>query len=225
MKINWENTINNFKGKWCCGGIDLSSVSDFTCCVYLFPRDDDREFIDVIMRTWCPESMLYEKTNKYKTSYQEWADAGWMHVTEGNAIDYDAVLQRIILDSKVFKMGLFGVDAQFQGVDFSIKLADALGHSEKIPKVISCYNTVGKMGPICQEFERRLLKRKINHGDNPIFRFMADSVTIRTDSDGNKKPDKDKSQGKIDGIVSLLYALGRLMHSKPPRKLKMPVAV
>ena len=79
---------------------------------------------------------------------------------------------------------------------------------------------------MCQEFERRLLKRKLNHGGNPILRFMADSVAVRApDIDGYIKPDKDKSQGKIDGIVAMLYALDRLLRSQPPRKLIMPTTI
>ena len=54
---------------------------------------------------------------------------------------------------------------------------------------------------------------------------MIDSVAVREDADGNRKPDKDKSQGKIDGVVSMLYSLDRLMRSKPPSKIKMTMAI
>lgn len=223
--VNWEKTLRNFKGRFCCGGIDLSAVSDFICAVYAFPRKNDREYVDIIMRTWCPEEKVYSKKNKYRASYIEWVELGWMHATPGNVVDYDIILKRVADDVKNFNVGLFGVDAQFQGIDFSVKLGEILGHTEKKPKVIACYNTPAKMGPVCQEFERRLLKKKINHGGNPIFRFMADSITVRIDPEGNKKPDKDKSQGKIDGIMALLYALGRLILSKPPKKVRMPMVV
>jgi len=40
------------------------------------------------------------------------------------------------------------------------------------------------------------------------------------------KPDKDKSQGKIDGVVSMIYALDRLMRSNPKKRpVLMPIAV
>lgn len=214
-KVNWQKTIEKYKGRWCTAGIDLSSVSDLTCCVYLFPHDDDREHIDAIMRTWCPEARLHDDKNKYRDQYQAWERQGWLHTTDGNAVDYDFVRAQIEKDSEIFQIGLIGVDSQFQGVEFAIKLGDKLGHTEKSPIVIGCTNSARKMGPVCQEFERRLLEKKFNHGGNPIFRFMADSVSIRTDADGNTKPDKDKSQGKIDGIVSALYALDRIMRSKP----------
>jgi phage terminase large subunit-like protein len=57
-------------------------------------------------------------------------------------------------------------------------------------------------GP-CLELERKSLKHKLNHGGNPVLRWMADSVSVRSDPAGNKKPDKASSQGKIDGIVGI----------------------
>jgi len=215
----------NMLGRWCVAGIDLSSISDLTCDVYLFPRDDDRKFVDLIMRCWCPEARLYDKKNKYRDQYQAWERNGWLIKTPGDVIDYDFVRAEVLKDYKKFDMGLIGVDYAFQGVDFITKLGNKIGHSEKNPKIIGTSNAAQKMGPVCDEFERRLLVHKINHGGNPILRFMADSVCVRENADGYKKPDKDKSQGKIDGIVATLYALDRLMRSKPKRKILMPAAV
>jgi len=225
MKVNWQKTREKYRKRFCAGGVDLSSVDDLTCVVYLFPYDNDREQVDVLMRTWCCEEKIYDRSNKYKEQYQGWAREGWLHTTEGSAIDYDFIRKEIVDDSKVFNMGLIGVDRQFQGIGFSMELEKDLGHTEKRPIVITCTNHPTKMGPICQEFERRLLKRKINHGGNPILRFMIDSVAVRIDADGNKKPDKDKSQGKIDGVISMLYALDRLLRSAPPPKIKMPMSI
>lgn len=191
----------------------------------MFPDPDDREQVDVLMRTWCCEEKIYDTKNKYKEQYQGWAREGWLHTTEGNAIDYDFIRSEIVKDSQVFDLKLIGVDRQFQGIGFSMELEKDLGHTEKRPIVITCTNHPTKMGPICQEFERRLLKKKINHGGNPILRFMIDSVAIRQDADGNKKPDKDKSQGKIDGVISMLYALDRLIRSAPPKAIKMPMMI
>ena len=215
MKIDWQKTIEQFRGRWGVGGIDLSSVDDLTCAVYMIPDEEDRQQVDIIMRTWCPEHKIHDKKNKYRNLYQAWEREGWIHTTEGNAIDYDFVRREIVKDAKVISLGLIGVDRAFDGVGFSIALQKDLGHTEKNPIVITCTNHPSKIGPICQELERRYLERKLNHGGNPILRFMIDSVAVREDADGNKKPDKDKSQGKIDGVISMLYALDRLMRSNP----------
>jgi phage terminase large subunit-like protein len=222
MIINWRKTIEQFRGRWGVAGIDLSSVDDLTCCVYLFPYDEDRQTVDVLMRTWCPEAKLYDKKNKYKDIYQAWDREGWISVTDGSAVDYNLIRKTIVSDSKIFQIGLIGVDRGFDGIGFSIELGNDLGHTEKKPIIITCTNHPTRIGPVCQEFERRLLEKKINHGGNPILRFMIDSVAVRI-VDGNKKPDKDKSQGKIDGVMGVLYALDRLLRSKKPEvKIRMP---
>jgi len=212
-------------GRWCVAGIDLSAYEDLTCCVYLFPRDNDREWVDLLMRCWCPEAKLYDSKNKYRDQYQAWHQNGYLYITEGNVIDYDFILEQVSADYKTFEMGLIGVDYAFQGIQFVQQLEKKVGHTEKNPKVIGTNNTATKLGPVCNEFERRLIAHKINHGGNPILRFMADSVCVRENVDGYKKPDKDKSQGKIDGIVATLYGLDRLMRSKPKSKILMPATV
>ena len=226
MKVNWEATRQQFRGRFCVGGIDLSSVDDLTCAVYMFPRDEDRTHVDVLMRTWCCWDKVHNPKNRYRDQYEAWLNDGWLQETDGNAMDYDLVRKQIVEDSQIFDLKLIGVDRQFQGIEFSVKLDQDIGGSEKKPRVITCTNHPNKIGPVCQELERRLLDRKINHGGNPILRFMIDSVAVRVDHDGNMKPDKDKSQGKIDGVVSMIYALDRLMRSNPKKRpVLMPIAV
>ena len=224
-KVDWPKTIAQYRGRWGVAGIDLSSVDDLTCAVYMFPHDNDRQKVDVLMRTWCPSSKIHDQKNKYKEIYQGWERNGWIHTTDGNAVDYDFVCKEIINDSKIFNLGLIGIDRGFQGVPFAMMLEKELGHSDKNPVVITCTNHPTRISPACQEFERRLLEKKINHGGNLILRFMVDSVSVRRDSDGNLKPDKDKSQGKIDGVIGMLYALERLMKSKPAPKIKIPMVI
>ena len=62
-----------------------------------------------------------------------------------------------------------------------------------------------------KEFERRLLRKKIHHGGNPILRWNAANLSVKQDAAGNLKPDKASSQGKIDGFVALVMALDRVM--------------
>lgn len=52
---------------------------------------------------------------------------------------------------------------------------------------------------------------QLHHGGNPVLRWMASNVTVRTDVAGNIRPDKQNSTDKIDGIVALVMGLGRAM--------------
>ena len=72
--------------------------------------------------------------------------------------------------------------------------------------------------PLTKEFEKRLLLKKLHHGNNPILTWMADNVAVQQDAAGCLKPDKAASQGKIDGIVALLMAMDRQMRAAKPRR-------
>jgi phage terminase large subunit-like protein len=198
-------------GRQCWGGIDLSAVSDLTVWTMLFPDEDDRELVDILVRVWCPEARLTDTRNKYRENYQSWKKQGHLLTTPGDAIDYDFIRAQIVADSLRFKIGSISVDRLFQGYEFAMKLNDELGGSEKDPKVIACGMGYLSMAGPCQEFERRLLVNKMNHGGNPILRWMADNVSVSTDPAGNRKPNKATSQGKIDGIVGILLCLDRVL--------------
>jgi phage terminase large subunit-like protein len=65
------------------------------------------------------------------------------------------------------------------------------------------------MSSPAKEFEKMVLARKLVHGDNPVLRWNASNVAIQRDAAENIKPVKDKSTGRIDGIVAAVMAVGR----------------
>ena len=62
-----------------------------------------------------------------------------------------------------------------------------------------------------KELEKLLASHDINHGGNPVLRWMASNVAAEHDAAGNIKPSKAKSTEKIDGIVSLVMGVARCM--------------
>ena len=50
---------------------------------------------------------------------------------------------------------------------------------------------------------------ELRHGGNPVLRWMASNVAIEQDAAGNIKPSKKKSTERIDGMVTLVMAVGR----------------
>lgn len=199
-------------GRICYGGLDLSSVSDITAWVLVFPQDGDPEALDILARFWCPEAKLHDDSNRYLDQYRVWADAGRLQVTLGNAVDYAFVKRCVLEDAAKFRLANLNVDRLFQGYQLSQELAD-----EGL-EVFGMGQGFLSMAAPMKEFERRLLAKKLHHGGNPILRFMADNVAVRQDPAGNLKPDKAASQGRIDGIVALVMALDRAMRHEQPKR-------
>jgi len=199
-------------GRECYGGLDLSAVSDLTAWVMVFPEDENPEDLTIIARFWCPAARLADDGNQYLAQYRAWAQAGYLTVTEGDAVDYGVVRAAIVEDAQLFDLRSVNVDRLFQGYQLSQELAD-----EGL-QVFGMGQGFLSMAAPMKEFERRLLEKRLHHGANPVLRFMADSVVVRGDPAGNLKPDKAKSQARIDGIVALVMALDRSMRREKPKR-------
>ncbi|MBI3357923.1 MAG: terminase large subunit, partial [Nitrospirae bacterium] len=65
-------------GRLCFAGLDLSSVSDLTALILLFPDLVDRDAVNLVCRFWCPEARLSDEHNRYRDQYQAWARDGWL---------------------------------------------------------------------------------------------------------------------------------------------------
>ena len=211
---NFTSTVEEqaLKGKLCYGGLDLSSVSDLTAWVMVFPGDND--ILNILARFWCPEVRLKDRKNRYRDQYAVWVKQGWLNVTPGDAIDYQFVKYKILQDCDFFNIHSLNVDRLFQGYQLAMELGEKLNKWNEEKVVGFGMGFISMAGPM-KELESRLLKRQINHGNNPVMRFCADNLAVRQDPAGNLKPDKSESEGKIDGIVALVMALDRLLRAKP----------
>jgi len=200
------------KGRPCYGGLDLSSVSDITAWVMAFPQDEDPEALDIVCRFWCPDARLTDKSNRYAEQYKAWAQAGYLNVTSGDAVDYAFVRRAILEDAERYAVVNLNVDRLFQGYQLSQELAD-----EGLEVFGMGQGFIGMAAPM-REFERRLLAKKLRHGGHPVLGWMADNVSVKQDPAGNLKPDKAASEGKIDGIVGLVMAVDRAMRPEKPKR-------
>lgn len=189
----------------CYGGLDLSSVRDLAAWVMVFPDEEEPEALDVLCRFWCPETWAHSPENRYSAQYLAWERAGFLTVTPGDAIDHASVRAQVVQDASVYQLIDLNIDRLFQGHETAMRL------SEEGLTVFPMGQGFLSMAAPMKEFERRLLGKKLRHGGNPVLRFMAENVAISTDPAGNLKPDKAQSQGRIDGIVSLVMALDRAM--------------
>jgi phage terminase large subunit-like protein len=62
------------------------------------------------------------------------------------------------------------------------------------------------MSPAIEILESELLNGRIAHGGNPVLTMCAANAVISADSANNRKLDKHKATGRIDGMVALAMA-------------------
>ena len=186
------------KGKPCFLGVDLSEVSDLTAVVAAWPTSDG----GYIVRPWfyCPADNLAKKSRTEGVNYEEWARLGLITPTPGSTVDYafvEAEIRRLCADHDVRAIGFDPWRAQKTQQNL---MDDGL-------PVVDFRQGFRSMAPACDLVERAILDGKLFHGDNPILRWNFDNVDVVRDAAGNRKFDKSKARGKIDGAVATLMAV------------------
>jgi phage terminase large subunit-like protein len=193
-----------WEGQRVFGGLDLSSVSDLTALVLVTKRDGAFE---VTPTFWLPEAGLVDKSRVDRVPYDTWCKQGYLMTSPGASIEYEFVAEHL--------RGIFDrCDVSFIAFDrYNMKFLkpwlERAGFKEKeLDKFVEFGQGFQSMSPALREFESLLLSRKIRHGGHPVLTMCADNCVITTDPAGNRKLDKKKSNGRIDGMVALTMAIG-----------------
>lgn len=198
--------LADLAGRKCYGGLDLSSTTDITALVLIFPRDDGG--IDVLRRYWIPEDNMRERARKDRVPYVDWYRDGHIRSSPGNVIDYDFIEAEIIKISEVVQIEILQYD-RWNAANITNHLTD---HGIN---VVGFGQGFASMSAPTKMIETLSLQKKINHENDPVLRWMCSNVAITKDAADNYKIDKSKSRERVDGMVALAMAIGGWMVQKP----------
>lgn len=205
---NWDDA----RGREAWGGLDLSAVSDFTAwCVVARSRDAGAE-LDAFWRFWVPGDVLPDLERKLQVPLARWVREGWVTATEGNVVDYDVIEQQVIRDSWHTDMRRVGYDRMFAG-----QLVQRVSKELRGVEVVPVAQTFLGQSPGIKELLRLLGPGAIRHGGNPVARWMASVVESKDDKQDNLrlvKPDRLKSQARIDGMAALVVAMDGYLRNR-----------
>lgn len=194
------------EGRECFIAVDLSSTEDLCCSGKLFPPESEEDKYIFIPHFWLPEDNLQKKIEQWRQPYDVWARDGFIETTEGNVVDYEAVKAQVLSDFERYQVRELAFDP-WNATQFSNDLQRAGIPAEQLVKfaqTIAMYAEPTKL-----LLEKLIPSRKIANLANPVLAWMASNLLVKEDSNGNRRPVKGKSAGKIDGAVALIMALGR----------------
>lgn len=192
----------SLRGRVCYGGLDLSSTTDITAFVLVFPPEDEDDKYVILPYFWLPEETLPLRVNRDHVPYDVWERQGFIETTEGNVIHY-AHVERFI-EQLGEKYNIREIAFDRWGATQMVQDLEGMGFT-----VASFGQGFKDMSPPTKELMKLTLEEKIAHGGHPVLRWMMDNVCARTDPAGNIKMDKEKSTEKIDGAVATVMALDR----------------
>jgi phage terminase large subunit-like protein len=200
--------LEDLAGRGCYAGLDLSSTTDTTSLVLLFPHEDGT--YSVLLYCWVPETACRDRERKNRQRFDEWARRGHVEKTPGDVIDYQWIRKKLNELSRLYQIQEVAFDP-WNATALSTQLKDEDGFT-----VIAFRQGYASMSEPAKALEGLILEGKIRHGGNPVLRWMVGNCCVETDSAGNVKPSKKASTEKIDGVVALVMALGRaLVHGLP----------
>ena len=203
----WDNCAfavdeDELEGRVCYGGLDLSSTTDITAFVLVFPPLDEDDKYIILPYFWIPEDNLTLRVNRDHVPYDVWERQGYLQTTEGNVVHYGFIEQFIERLGERFNIREIAFDRW--GAVQMVQNLEGMGFT-----VVPFGQGFKDMSPPTKELMKLVLEQKIAHGGHPVLRWNMDNIYIRTDPAGNIKADKEKSTEKIDGAVATIMALDR----------------
>ncbi|CQR74971.1 Phage Terminase [Sporomusa ovata DSM 2662] len=198
--------LESLRGRICYGGLDLSSTTDITAFVLVFPPRDSTEKFIVLPYFWIPEDNLATRVRRDHVPYDIWQQQGYIKTTQGNVVHYgfiEAFIEELhtiynIKEIAFDRWGAVQMVQNLEGMGFTV-VPFGQGYKD--------------MSPATKELMKLTLEKNIAHGGNPVLRWMMDNIYVKTDPAGNIKPDKEKSTERIDGAVALIMALDRAIRN------------
>ena len=191
----------DMQGERVFGGLDLSSRTDLTAAVFTSDRPDGS--VDVWAYFWTPEEGLRDRADLDRQPYDVWVRQGFLRTTPGHTVDYEFVLadlQEILAGAEVQGMAFDRWHIQYFQKECERVGADL--------KLVEFGQGFRDMAPAMDTLEELLLNGKLNHNSHPVLTMCAANATTTKDAAGNRKLDKSKSTGRIDGMVALTMAIG-----------------
>lgn len=192
-------TEEDLDGETALAAIDLSRKNDMTALALLFWLEALARF-RVLFFYWLPE----ETVNAANTvqAIKDWAEWGFIRVTEGNVTDYEQVRKEM---AELFER--FGVRSVAFDPLFAEEITQKLAEETGVERIEFAQTATNYAAPSA-ELERLVLGRLIEHNGNPVAAWNLSNLRWKTDSNNNKRPIKPSGPKKIDGIVALIMTLG-----------------
>ena len=193
---------DDLEGRICYGGLDLSSTTDITAFVLVFPPLDEEDKYYILPYFWIPEETLDLRVRRDHVPYDLWERQGTLMTTEGNVVHYGYIERFIERLGERFNIREIAFDRW--GAVQMVQNLEGMGFT-----VVPFGQGFKDMSPPTKELMKLVLEEKIAHGGHPVLRWMMDNIFIRTDPAGNIKADKEKSTEKIDGAIATIMGLDR----------------
>lgn len=201
-------------GRRCHGGVDLAAVSDLTSLCWYFPATAT-EPAAALWRHYVPDAALETLRRITGGAFETWVARGWVTVTDGDVVDYDALHADIAADVERFAVVDLGID-RWNAMG-TVNWAQAVLPSLTVSFVGQGY---GGQSSALKEIDRQLRAGELDVGADPVAAWCASCAEVRQDSGENiklVKPNRGRESARIDAIAALANAIDGFLRTPAPK--------
>ena len=196
-----RSELDDLDGEPCWTGLDLSTKRDITAFVMVFRHGNGYAFIP---RFYIPADTAEKHEQDDRVPYRDWIKRGYVQATPGERVDYQWVRSDINDMAKRYRIQQIAVDPWNAGGI----MEDLQGDGFKVVEVLQSFR---HMNEPARELEALIANGDIAHTGNPCMDWMASNVEVAHTPGGHIRPVKANSTQRVDGITSLVMAIGRAM--------------
>lgn len=192
-------SLEDFKGCYCVGGIDLSRTTDLTAASIVINRDGINY---IFTRFYMPQKRYEVAINEDNTPYNIYRDRGFLFISGENQVDYKDVYNWFIELVKVYKIKPLKIGYDRYSANYLVEDLKTAGfHTDDVYQGTN-------LTPVLHEFEGNLKDGLFDFGDNSMLaaHFLNVAVDINL-NDSRMKPVKIEKRMRIDGAMSVFDAL------------------
>lgn len=191
-------TLEDFRGCYCVGGVDLSKTTDLTAATVIIERDGKNYVF----------TQFFMCAERYKVAIDEdgvpyniFREKGILQISGQNKINYKDVVKWFVDMVKTYKIKPLKIGYDKWCADpFVDEMKDFGFHMDDVKQGPN-------LTPVLNEFEGDIKDGKYYTGDNSLLRAHLLNMAVKIDDERNTKtPTKIEKRMRIDGGMSLMDA-------------------
>jgi len=200
----------DLRGRRCYVGMDLSTTTDLTALVAVFPDADESGGFDVRAAFFVPADRMKARGDRDRVPYEQWAREGYLTATAGNVVDYEAVRVQLREWADQYDLREVAFDP-WNATDLVTRLSEQDGLT-----CVPIRQGFASLSAPTKSLEKAIVSQVLRHDGHPVLRWNVGNVAVETDAAGNLKPSKKVSAERIDGVVALVMAVDRMERDHEP---------
>lgn len=191
--------LEDFRGCYCVGGIDLSRTTDLTAASIIIYKDG-RNY--VFTKFFMPKKRFEVAVDEDNTAYNMHKEKGVLIISGENQVDYKDVYQWFVDLVKKYKIRPLKIGYDRYSAGYLIEDLKMAGFH-----VDDVYQGTN-LTPILHKFEGDLKDGLFDFGDNTLLASHLLNVAVEINmNDSRMKPVKIEKRMRIDGAVSVFDAM------------------